>query len=370
MSTTAKNPIPKFDLEKFNDVLEYEIDHHKPTDAVRRLLKGSPTGNETDMRVVYLDILPKLKALTTYDLYCYLLHDRDFDEISDVLRRDIVRASSLYVRKEMITLEGDTEGTTDEGLYKIFDKLYEAVRHSELGDNKTPQDIENFVYELIIKISIFTNPMVFSTLGGPIFSDHFGMYEGTGFDVPETSTQRQVAVLDFNFKLTVISNLRTQTMLQPVKRGPYFQFIIKYGCIVDDDYMRQTKLTDVFTLLMSKIEELYTEKEKEDRRIVSIEELITETKLDTSLYEDKQHFKSSDVPITSSLDVLKSKPRLPLQHKLENLISEAIRSSLSRRISNTGGGRKYFSRKRKSSHRKSHRNKSHRNKSHRNKSRS
>lgn len=359
--STAENPIPKFDEKNFNDVLKDEIDHHVPSDAVRGLLAAKDKDGiieyETDMSVVYLDILPKLKTLTTYDLYCYLLHphDKSFNDLSSLLREDILRGSSLYVRKEMITLKNDQEGDLKEGLYKIFDKLYEAVRISELGHNKSPQDIEKFVYKLIIKISNFTNPMVYSKLIAPISFNKFTLFE--------TSPQRPNAVLDFNFNLKIEPILQIRVASgKEIRLGESLQSTINYGCIVDDDCMRQTKLTDVFTLLMSMIEELYTEKEKEDQGIILLEELIQQTQMEMSLLEERSQL---GVPTASSPDVSKSKPHLPLQHKLENLISEAIQSSLRRTISNTGGGRKYFSRKRKSSRR----NKSRRNKSRRNKTR-
>jgi len=62
--STAETPIPKFNLEAFNRVLKNEIDNHKPTDAVRRLLKSA----RSDMMGVYQHILPELKNLTTYEL--------------------------------------------------------------------------------------------------------------------------------------------------------------------------------------------------------------------------------------------------------------------------------------------------------------
>jgi len=340
--STAETPIPKFNLEAFNRVLKNEIDNHKPTDAVRGLLKSATS----DMMRVYQHILPELKNLTTYELYCYSLDTREIveeniDDFSRNIREDIVRASSLYVRKEMVTLKDSNEGTLEDGLNKIFSKLYGAVRHSELGHNKSSQDIEVFVYKLIIKISIFINPSIVSTISGPI---SFGK-----FTLSQSSEERSVSVLDYHFNFKFKLDLQI-TLLKGngfIKGSP-FQCTINYGCILDDACMRQTKLTDVITLLISKTEELYTEEEMENLEILSLNAFIEKTTLEKSLIKERLKFGNT---LDSSLDVSKSKPRLPLQHKLENLISEAIQSSLKRKILSTGGGRKYFSMKRKSSRR-------------------
>jgi hypothetical protein len=368
--------VPEFNVKRFNSVLKSEIDSHSnPSEAVKNMFKKSSM--KMTMTKTYEDILPKLKNLTTYDVYCYRLfellleNDNKLDNVSDLLRDDIVRTANLYVKGKFVETQVDT---LNDGLKNIFISLYEAVRgSSEISHTKTPQEIENIVYALIIKISIFLNPRIFGIFFHPISLDKFYLREYEDSDIE--TVQNGIAKLNFQYELTYENTFFVAfDVTGSHVPGDPFKIKINYGCILDDKYMRETKLTDLFTLLMSNIEKLYTKDETADMRILKLEQSIGDIQEETSHLEElnvlKRHLSNTKresqlpfVPFASSPAILKSKPPLPLplHYKLQNLISEAIKKSLTRRISNIGGGRKkYFSRKQKSSHNKSRINKTRR----------